>query len=78
MDNFYHDNRPPCDHGCDDSNRSNCKDCMDCMDCMDCKNDIICSQSRVAECEAELFCDVTKRLRCEIKHARCLKELAQL
>ncbi|MEL7608633.1 MAG: hypothetical protein AAGU74_03940 [Bacillota bacterium] len=46
--------------------------------CVDCKYDIICSQSHVAECEARLFCDVTNRLRCEIKHARCLKELAQL
>lgn len=66
MDNFSRGHQPPCDCGCDDQQQS------------DCTYDIICSQAHVAECEAKLFCDVTNRLRCEIKHARCLKELAHL
>ncbi len=44
----------------------------------ECIQEIICSQACVAECEAQLFCDVTSKLRCEIKHARCLKELEKL
>jgi hypothetical protein len=44
----------------------------------DCREKIACSQLKVAECEAKLFCDVVSRLGCEIRHARCLRDLDQL
>ena len=43
-----------------------------------CLGEIACSQKRVAECEARLFCEVTGRLGCEIRHARCLRDLERL
>jgi len=57
----------------------NCKEC-DSHDpqCRDCSESILCSQSCVAECEARLFCQVTKKLGCEIEHARCLNDLTHL
>lgn len=69
------------DPKCPDCNKHDPK-CPDCNKhdpkCQDCKENIICSQSSVAECEARLFCQVTEKLGCEIKHARCLNELAHL
>ncbi len=44
----------------------------------DCLEDIACSQLQVADCEADLFCDIASRLRCEIRHARCIGELEHL
>lgn len=56
-----------------------------CRDCDDhtphnkeCEEHIVCSQAKVAECEAKLFCEVTQRLGCEIRHACGLKELTRL
>ncbi|HWQ59307.1 MAG TPA: hypothetical protein VN540_09840 [Clostridia bacterium] len=43
-----------------------------------CLDDIACSQRKVAECEAKLFCVISDRLGCEIRHARCLRELEHL
>ena len=43
-----------------------------------CREGIVCSQMHVAECEAKLFCEITSRLRCEIRHAHCMRELQQL
>ena len=46
--------------------------------CNDCRSDIICSEASVAQCEAKLFCTIVERLCCEIKGARCLRELEYL
>lgn len=43
-----------------------------------CLDDIACSQKRVAECEARLFCVIADRLGCEIRHARCMRDLDHL
>ncbi|HOG00052.1 MAG TPA: hypothetical protein PK438_05120 [Clostridia bacterium] len=43
-----------------------------------CLDDIACSQRKVAECEAKLFCVIADRLGCEIRHARCMRELEYL
>lgn len=45
---------------------------------LNCLDDIICSQSKVAECEAKLFCEIASRLGWEIKHARCMRDLEHL
>lgn len=57
--------------------RNDCEKKRD-RQCEDCRENIICSQSDVAECEAELFCQVSQKLGCAIKHARCLNDLARL
>ncbi len=57
--------------------RSDTSECCD-NDSKECKHDIVCSQAKIAECEARLFCTVTDRLSCEIKHAHCLKDIERL
>lgn len=57
----------------DTCNRCDCEPAR-----INCREEIACSQLRVAECEARLFCAITNRLGCEIRHARCLRDLEQL
>ena len=55
-----------------------CNNCGCEPEILDCWDRIACSQMKVAECEAKLFCEVVSRLGCEIRHARCLRDLEQL
>ncbi len=81
MDDQFNNNRPrrcrsdndECEHQSNHHRSDN-----DICEQAECIKEIICSEAEVAECQARLFCDVTNRLRCEIKHARCLKELERL
>ena len=67
MDSFYPNDKPFCE--CASKPEPSHQDCC---------QDIVCSEKHVAECEARLFCEVTERLRYEIKHARSQRELEQL
>lgn len=69
MEDLYNNNKRPRD--CDMQGPPHLK-------CQDCKNDIVCSQVCVSECEAKLFCEVTQKLSWEIKHTHCLRDLERL
>lgn len=82
-DDIEMDGSHGCDFGCDFGCDCGCDfECGHGHRCEpprpSCIDDIACSQSKVAECESKLFCEVSNRLGCEIKHARCLRELEYL
>ena len=67
---------------------NSCTECMGCTDCNDnsmldsyyhnCVQDIICSKAQISICKAELYCTIAQKLSCEIAHACCMQEFADL
>lgn len=58
--------------------RSPCNSFCCGLTCPSSLDSIAYSQAQVAQCEADLFCTIASRLRCEIQHTCCKHDLERL